>query len=265
MLRATNQNVQPSSGALAGEPPTSLPPSFGLISFQNGLRNTWTHIVAGKFSKSPYSGLLFYEQSTGYAEFYEADGQGGMLFLRSHSGWRQSWTHIISGAFFGPDRTGLLFYDQRAGYAAIYDTKEGDLISIREHLGWRPSWTHITTVRLPGSGGFNDAAERGHDTALVLYDQAAGHGEIHSCDASGNLKLIMQSDGWRTTWTHVVGDSVAGVGLLFYEGPIGCTARYIQSPGSQANGFQFGTQVTKFGLPPATHIIPGNFGWQDTG
>ncbi len=257
-------DLPPVKAGTSPDPPPLFPPNFQQLTAYTDWRNTWTHIVSGKFSASPYSGLLFYDQNSGYAEFYETDGQGGITFLRSHSGWRQSWTHIVPGAFFGPDRTGLLFYDQQAGYAAIYDTKEGDLINISEHSGWRPSWTHITTVRLPGSGGFNDAGERGHDTALVLYDQAAGHGEIHSCDASGNLKLIMQSDGWRTTWTHVVGDSVAGTGLLFYEASTGYGEIYTIS-GDEANGFQFGSQVTKTGLPSATHIIPGNFGWQDVG
>jgi hypothetical protein len=245
--------------------PASLTPSnFQLLKSYSDWRTTWTHIVTGKFSSSPYSCLLFYEQNTGYAEFYETDGQGGSIFLRSHSGWRKSWTHIVSGAFFGPNRTGLLFYDQEAGYAAIYDTKEGSLVNLQEYPGWRLSWTHITTVHLPGIYGYNIAAESGHDTAVVLYDQAAGHGEIHSCNASGQLKLIMQSDGWRTSWTHVVGDSVAGAGLLFYEGSTGYGEIYTIS-GDETDGFQFGTLATKEGLPPATDIIPGNFGWADTG
>jgi hypothetical protein len=243
-----------------------FPPNFGLISFQTGWRNTWTHIVAGKFSKSPYSGLLFYEQSTGYVEFYETDGQGGMNFLRSHSDWPKSWTHIISGAFFGPDRTGLLFYDQQAGYAVICDTADGNLVNVREHSGWRPSWTHITTVRLPGAYCYNSAPQTGHDTAVVLYDQAAGRGEIHRCNASGELELIMESDGWRTSWTHVVGDSVAGNGLLFYEGSTTHGEIYTISHDEKTNRFQFDKDVAVGdGLPQATDIIPGNFGWLDIG
>ncbi len=61
--------------------------------FHRGWRATWTHIVAGKFSDAPYDGLLFYEQSNGYAEFWETDGYGGVSFLKSHSDW--SWTHIV--------------------------------------------------------------------------------------------------------------------------------------------------------------------------
>jgi hypothetical protein len=81
------------------------------------------------------SSLLFYEHGTGYAEFYDTDGQGGISFLQSHSDWRNSWTHIVSGVFYGTARTGLLFYDREAGFAAIYDTVDGNLVSVKEYSG----------------------------------------------------------------------------------------------------------------------------------
>lgn len=236
------------------DPPPLFPPTFGLIGSHADWRSTWRHIVAGKFSNSPYSSLLFYEHGTGYAEFYDTDGQGGISFLQSHSNWRNSWTHIVSGIFYGTARTGLLFYDREAGFAAIYDTVDGNLVSVREYSGWRTSWTHITTVAIPGSPY----------SGVVLYDQAAGHGEIHSCNGSGELQLIMQSDGWRKSWTHVVGDSVAGGALLFYEGSTGYGEIYSLTDDDISNS-SLGTPVGKQGLPPATDIIPGNFGWFDTG
>src|SRR5258707_794353 len=124
------------------DPPPLFPPSFQRLNFHADWRRSWTHIVAGQFSQSPYGGLLFYEQSNGYAEFYETDGFGGLNFLQSYTDWRRSWTHILSGAFHGPERTSLLFYDQEAGFAAIYDTDgHGNLIfPPREYSGWRPSW-----------------------------------------------------------------------------------------------------------------------------
>ena len=88
-------------------------------------------------------------------------------------------------------------------------------------IGLAHVWTHITTVAIPGS----------LYSGVVLYDQAAGHGEIHRCNGSGELELIMQSDGWRTSWTHVVGDAVAGGGLLFYEGSTGYGGGCILLPG----------------------------------
>jgi hypothetical protein len=44
--------------------PALQPPSLELPQSYSDWRNDWTHIVAGKFTNSPYSGLLFYEQST---------------------------------------------------------------------------------------------------------------------------------------------------------------------------------------------------------
>ena len=206
-----------------GEPPL-FSPNFERLMSHTDWRRTWTHIVSGRFTPSSFSGLLFYEQSNGYAEFYETDGQGGISFLQNHSDWPKSWTHIVPGSFHGPDFTGLLFDDQEAGFAAIYDTDgSGNLIKLHEHSGWRTSWTHITTVRVPGSDF----------SGVVLYDQAAGHGEIHSSDGSGGLQLIMESDGWRTTWSQVVGDFIAGTGLLSTKArPL--MARYILSTSTTA-------------------------------
>jgi hypothetical protein len=72
------------------DPPPLFPPTFGLIGSHANWRSTWRHIVAGKFSNSPYSSLLFYERGTGYAEFYDTDGQGGISFFQSHSNWPNS-------------------------------------------------------------------------------------------------------------------------------------------------------------------------------
>jgi N,N-dimethylformamidase beta subunit-like, C-terminal len=234
--------------------PPLFPPNFQTLGYHKDWRRTWTHIVAGKFSTSPYDGLLFYEQSTGYAEFYETNGLGQLKLLRSHEGWRQSWTHIISGAFFGMERTGLLFYDQGAGFAAIYDTDEqGNLIfPPREHSNWRPSWTHIRTLRLP--------RDRYSDySAVVLYDQLAGHGEIHACTGDGGLRLIVEEDGWRTSWSHMVGDSFCGTGVLFYEDSTAHGEIYAVT-GNADDGFGFDQMAEAENLPAATDIIPGNFG-----
>ncbi|MBA3830699.1 MAG: hypothetical protein H0X34_02155 [Chthoniobacterales bacterium] len=253
-----NPPIDVPSRGIPGEQPL-FPPNFQRLSSHVDWRRTWTHIVAGKFSKSGFSGLLFYEQSTGYAEFYETNGSGQIEFLQGHTGWRTSWTHIISGAFYGAERTGLLFYDQQAGFAAVYDTDGlGNLVfPPREYSGWRPSWTHITTIRLP------EAAQNRDFSAILLYDQAAGHGEIHQCDGEGGLSLIREEDGWRTSWTHVVGDSFCGTGVLFYEQPTSHGEVYMVT-GDDDSGFGFEQGAEKENLPPATHITPGNFGWMDS-
>ena len=253
MPRPTPQIHRPPPGPIL-DPPPLFPPSLERLAFYTDWRKSWTHIVAGKFTTSPYDALLFYEQSTGYGEFYGTDGNGGIQFLQGHSGWRSSWTHIVPGVFHNPGRTGLLFYDQEAGFAAIYDTDgNGDLVyPPREYSGWRSSWTHITTVRIPQSDY----------SAVVLYDQAAGRGEIHRCNGSGELQLIKANDGWRTSWTHVVGGFRSGSGLLFYEAPtLHCEVYLISDDGDSSS---LGKQAILDDMPPATDIIPGNFGWVDT-
>ena len=247
----------PSKGGISIPRPL-YPPNFQRLTYHTDWRRSWSHIVSGKFSNAAYNALLFYEQATGYAEFYETDGSGRIKFLQRYTDWRTSWTHIISGAFYSQERTGLLFYDLDAGFAVIYDTDgQGNLVFPgREYSGWRPSWTHITTVRLPESAKHSDFS------AILMYDQAAGHGEIHECDGEGGLSLIREEDGWRTSWTHVIGDSFSGTGVLFFEQPTSHCEVYMVT--GDDNGFGFEQGAEKENLPSATDIIPGNFGWGDS-
>jgi hypothetical protein len=256
----THPEHDDAAGSFAPGPCPNVAPSFQRLNTHPNWRTIWTHIVAGQFSDSPYSGLLFYDQSTGYAEFYETDGQGGIGFLGSQDdlgrdggrSWR--WTHVVADKFSGTGRTDLLLYDQVSGFAAVYSTDgHGNLVKLQEYSDWRTSWTHIATVRVPGS----DFA------AVVLYDQSAGHGEIFECIGSGKLSLRQASDGWRKTWTHVVGSYVGGGTLLFYEATTGHCEIYTltydpSDPNSDPN--TLGTVVASDDVPSATHIIPGSFG-----
>lgn len=240
---------------LALDPSTLIETNFQQLVAHTDWRTTWTQIVSGKFSTSPYSGLLFYSQSQGYGEFYETNGFGGIAFLQSHSNWRTSWAHIVPGIFHSIEFTGLLFYDQQAGFAAIYDTDgKGGISEVRQFTGWRTSWTHITTVRIPNS----------NFSGVVLYDQGAAHLEIHRCDGNGGLELIIEKDGWGNGWTQVVGDPSSGTGILFYDGSthygIACSVVQV---GNDPFALTFPT--IQVDLPPATQIVAGNFGAEDNG
>src|SRR2546423_9486403 len=90
---------EPPARRVVSDPPSAFPENFHRLQYYSDRRHTWTHIVSGQSSKSPYSGLLFYEQGIGYSEFYDTDGFGGISFLRSHSDWRNSWTHTIPRRF----------------------------------------------------------------------------------------------------------------------------------------------------------------------
>ena len=249
----------PRSGPV-GAPPL-VPSNFGSLAVDRSWRRSWTHVVAGRFLDTPYYSLFFYEQSAGRANFYTTDGTGGLSLACELTGLPKTWTHIISGAFYRPDRSGLLFYDQAAGYAAVYDVDAtGALVNVREHAGWRPSWTHITTIRVPDGRGVRNSDYSG----VLLYDRAAGHGEVHRCVGAGTLELIVREDGWRTSWTAVVGDANAGTGVLFYEGTTLHGEVYAVSYDATHDVFGFDQQAVAENLPSATSIIPGNFGWVDT-
>lgn len=240
---------------LALDPSTLIETNFQQLLAHTDWRTTWTQIVSGKFSTCPYSGLLFYSQSEGYAEFYETNGFGGIAFLGSDSTWRTSWTHIIPGIFHSQEFTGLLLYDQQAGFLAIYDTDgKGGTKEVRQFPGWPTSWTHITTVRIPGSAF----------SGVVFYDQTSGLLEIYRCDGNGGLHLIIQKDNWGTGWTQVVGDPISGTGILFYDGSThyGIACSVIQE---QNNQFTLTFPTIQTDLPPATEIVAGNFGAEDNG
>src|SRR6516164_3078966 len=237
-------------------PDNVLPVPFERLSTHPDWRTTWSHIVAGRFSDAPYSGLLFYEQSTGHAEFYETDGQGGITWFASLKGLSKSWTRIVPGRFSDSKYTGILVYDQTTGFATIYDTDGRGILKPLKSYSWGASWTQITTVRIPNSTY----------SAVVLYDPSAGRGEIHECTGAGILRLRQSSDGWRTTWTHVVGGYASGQSLLFYEAPTGhCEIYWLTyDPGStdpaSSDPNSLGPLAESDSVPPATDIISGSFG-----
>ena len=238
-------------------------PNFLLLSAHPEWRNDWTHIIAGQFSSSLYSSLLFYEQSTGHAEFYETDGNGGMSLLSQYDDWGTSWTLIVPGcfaksSFLPPNRqpanTGFFLYDQQAGFGAFYNTDgHGGLIKIAEWNDWRTTWTHII------AGTFTDSPFSG----LLFYEQPTGEAEMHSVDGHGGMTLIQAYSEWRTSWTHIVPGEFYNDGsvyestitdLFFYEGSTGYGETY-------ANDGQGGlTLVGSQQMPPATIILPGCFG-----
>ena len=237
-------------------PPHQLQPvGLELLRSHTDWRRDWTHIVAGRFSDSPYSGLLFYEQSTGVAEFYATDGQGGISLLRQHEGWRTSWTHVVPG-FFGPSGfSGLLLYDQAAGFGAFYDTDgQGEIVLLREHGGWRTSWTLIVGGRFTASA----------HTGLLFYERDGAYGEIYATDGAGGIELLATYDDWRTSWTQIVAgeffhpegwEDPAIDDLFFWEGSTGYGETY-RSDGQGGTALE----AAEAGLPPATHIVAGSFG-----
>jgi hypothetical protein len=237
------------------------PPAFQLFESQADWRTDWTHIVAGRFSKSSFSGLLFYEQSTGVAEFWETDGQRNLTLLRHYDDWRTTWTLIVPGLFGPSGFTGLLLYDQAAGYGAVYDTDgHGNLVILFEYHGWLTSWTQII------AGHFTTSPYSG----LLFYDQAAGFATIYSSDGKGRITVLTSYDNWRTSWTKIIAGKFGPApvvselpppptpppidSLFFYEGATGYCETY------QTNGAGGIAMLGSATLPIVTHVVPGIFG-----
>jgi hypothetical protein len=244
-------------------PPPSFPSTFELLAAHR-LPTSWTHIVAGRFTAAPFSDLLFYDQATGSVELHSTDGQGGLTRFASHN-IGAGWTDLLTGKFSDTQFTSLFLYSRARGVAELHVTDgQGNLNRIRSYPDWG-FWTHLTTVAVPNS----DYA------ALVLYQQAAGRGEVRRCEGAGNFSVYKASDGWRKTWTHVVGDWWSGTSLLFCEASTGhcevytlhndSTSSKPDDPDTPNNPGDLGTMYQRDGMPPATDIVAGNFGWVDTG
>jgi len=237
-------------------PPAPLnPPPMELLHSYTDWRRDWTHIVAGKFTDSPYSALLFYEQSTGVAEFYSTDGRGGISLLKHHEGWRQSWTHIVAGFFGQSSREGILLYDQSAGSGAFYDIdKHGGIVLLREQPEWRTTWTQII------AGKFTKSPR----SSLLFYDQNAGFAQFYATDGHGGIQKLAEYSDWRTSWTRILAGEFVNHAdwsepriddLFFYEGSTGYGETY-ESDGHGGISL-FGGQAD---MPSATYICPGSFG-----
>ena len=235
-----------------------VPPDFELVGSIQNWRANWSLIVTGKWSNSPFSGLLCYERDSGVAAIYDTNGTGGIQLLQEYSDWRQSWTVIVPGVFGDSGYDGLLLYDQPAGFAAFYDTDgQGNLILLHEHSTFGSSghtWSHIVVAP------FNDSRYSG----VLLYDQSAGFGAIYATDGHGHLNLLREYSDWRATWTAIVAGQMSSkhtknnalfVDLFFYEGSTGYSETYA-TDGKGGMGL-LGQQG---GFPLNSDVFAGNFG-----
>lgn len=246
-------------GGAVTPPPPLLAPDFQQFAGRGQWRQGWTHVVAGKFSDSRFSGLLCYDQLTGVAAFYETNGAGDPRLLAEHGGWRTSWTHIAVGRFSDSPYSGLLLYDQEAGTGAFYATDgQGGITLLREDSTWPTSWTEIVVGRYSQSD-FD---------GVLLYDRSAGFGAFYSTNGHGHLTLLTKFHDWRTSWTAIVpvevydkvGDEVDAAppyftDLFFYEGETG----YGETYGTDGHGgiMQVGAQG---GFPTGARVVSGSFG-----
>ncbi len=252
------------------------PPNFGLLNSDASWRTTWATIVSGRFMDSPFSSLLFVEDSTAYAELYDTDGQGALRTpLRGQFnplGGRTTWTHIVPG-YFGPSGyTGLLLYDQAAGFGQFYDSDgKGGFVFQSEYSGWRTTWSQIVSGRF---------VLRSPYSAVFFYSASENYGEVWATDGKG---LTEQSphqtfpNFWKSTFTHVLAgefhwtpgyiDQVPTLtDLFFYDAVTGRGEMYRSDFSSRDRGPQIGSIVpracaTSESLPRGiASVAAGSFG-----
>jgi hypothetical protein len=246
-------------------------PNFELLFSDGSWRQTWTHIVPGRYSDSPYTGLLFFEQSTGYAEVYETDGAGRIvappLQIYSPLGDRATWTHVIPGLFGVSGFTGILLYDQGSGFGRFLEcTGEGSFIPRKDYSGWRDTWTQI----VPGF------FTKSKNTSLLFYSPSENYGEIWETDVSAGLAgtaPVRTSSDLRSTWTHIVAADFFWTpgyiystplfsDLFFYEGSTGYAEMYRCDIDPSVNDGRLVPYPTASGylVASAANVIAGNFG-----
>jgi hypothetical protein len=181
----------------------------------------WTHVVSGRFLDPLVPNriqLLFYDATSGVAEFYATDGRGQLSLIKQHTGWPTSWTQIIAGRW---GSGGLLFYDAAHGKGEFYVVDHlGDIFLLKSFTNWRTSWNSIIT------GNFSSS----QNDDLLFYDKGAGVGEFYRLDNQAGMTQFSHHDNWRHTWQHVVSgqflQNATFDGLLFYEEGSGHTEFY---------------------------------------
>jgi len=178
------------------------------------LRKTWDIIVPGNFGgNSGNSDLLFYDRTSGQAEFHSVYTAGNMGSIGSaNTGWRKTWEQIVPGDFDDDNLTDLLLYDKTNGVGHFKRSGGGDVT----YNDWRKTWEKI----IPGKFEGNTT-----NTDLLFYDRRAGEGEFHSVSSAGNMGSIgTLNTGWRKTWDQIVpGDfsPSTSTDLLFYDKSLG--------------------------------------------
>jgi len=127
----------------------------GIQQLSNSTWSTgWTHIVPVLLYRGDYAGaggtsdLLFYNSTSGVAQFYNTDGNGGIQQV-SNTTWSTGWTHIISVFIEGPTEwSTLLFYNERSGAAAFYTAdSNGNIHQLSAPTTWRKSWALIADLQ----------------------------------------------------------------------------------------------------------------------
>ncbi len=139
-------------------------------------RNTWRHIVPGRFSLNPVAdGLLFYEEGTGHTEIYSTNGKGEISNVDAVLGneWSLPWQTILSGLFtpnIGLTESSLCAYDVTDG---VLRYLYFGLFTIKSVIELNGQWTDGTARRINIS-----VASTSLQVDMSAYNRPAAHGTI---------------------------------------------------------------------------------------
>jgi hypothetical protein len=187
----------------SNEPVDVYEPNFGLLASDDSWRTTWSAIIAGRFTPSLFSSLLFVERSTAYAELYETDGLGRIKTPALGSfdplGGHTRWTHIVPGLFGPSGFTGLLLYDRTAGAGCFLDSDgRGNFKTLGEYTGWRTTWSHIVAGRFVVASDYS---------AVFFYSATENYGELWAVNGKGLVGTVPYQtlpDFSASTFTHIL-------------------------------------------------------------
>ncbi len=199
--------------------------TIDLLKSYPGWRKSWTHIV---YSFSP--SLLFYDSSSGAAQFYNLDADGTMHLVSSTT-YSTGWTHIVQvGVLPDSGFALLLFYNANSGDAKFYSTNGGGGIELRAQTTLSKGWTHIiTNAYTPGSNTQIGLQEGNYP--VLFYNATSGLAQFYNYDTQGNMHQLSNTT-LSQGWTHIVLNFAPGMrpfNVLFYNANSGNTRGYYLS------------------------------------
>ena len=139
--------------------------------------------------------LLFYNSTSGLAQFYNTDGQGGINQVWSTT-FSKGWTHIVPGAFvldFGP--RALFFYNSTSGLGQFYSTDSIGGMHQLSSTTYSTGWTHIVDVPVAQGPGIVD-------DDLLFYKGTSGLAQFYHTDRQGNINQLSNTT-YSTGWTLI--------------------------------------------------------------
>lgn len=169
------------------------------------LSTGWTHIITNASTPGSITvtGLpegnypvLFYNATSGLAQFYKYDIQGNMYQL-SNTTLSKGWTHIALNFAPGMSPFNLLFYNANSGdVSGYYLSRDWDL-SDAGSTTYSKGWTKILLGDLPGDQGYPERA-------LLFYNGMSGTSQFYTLVGMGIEIHQVSNTTWAKGWSEIL-------------------------------------------------------------